>query len=443
VNSAAALAGLEDITGRARVASRAGALLPVGVRRRQLPVRTLLLGMALALADHRPAHLTRVHGALTSLPAGDQARLGVIARWKNGPHLLTYRQTERTFGLAARAPEKDTPDGAPAQLLTRLCDDLLEASIPDARKDTTRALAADWSDQETFSRPPSRGSRHCAGPEASRGHRKGGGPGQHSELFFGFYLSAATMAAGEHGPAVPELARRMTLTSCHPGPARALVPVLARLPAHGVPLGDVLADSGYAHRTAEGWAIPLRAAGATLTRDLHPDDRGPHGTHAGAIISNGSLYCPATLRPLLELGPLARDATAGQIAAHDQQTAETASRRTASSGKSPLRTLTATTGSCAPPPRGNSAARSARNPWPRAGSGPRSSPRPVISRPAAPSRPSPCRPAWQPKPRRNTTTPPGHTAAPAHGAPPPSAPSPPPKIQPATTSPAAGAASWA
>jgi hypothetical protein len=318
------LAALERIIDDSRAAPRVEALLPIGVRRRQLPVRTLLLGMALALADHRPAHLTRVHGALTSLPASDQARLGVIARWKNGPHQLTYRQTERTFGLAARALEKDTPDGAPAPLLTRLCDNLLEASIPARHKNTTTALAADWSDQETFSRPPSRGSRDCADPEASWGHRKGGGPGQHSELFFGYYFSAATMVAEEHGPAVPELARRMTLTSCHLDPARAMVPVLARLPAHGVPLGDVLADSGYAHRTAEGWAIPLRAAGARLIQDLHPDDRGPHGTHHGAIITNGNLYCPATPRPLLELGPLARNATAGQIAAHDQQTAETA-----------------------------------------------------------------------------------------------------------------------
>jgi hypothetical protein len=116
----------------------------------------------------------------------------------------------------------------------------------------------------------------------------------------------------------------MTLTSCRLDPARALVPVLARLPAAGVPLGDVLADSGYAHRTAEGWAIPLRPGGAALICDLHPDDRGPHGTHHGAIISNGTLYCPATPRPLLELGPLARDATPDQTAAHDQQTTETA-----------------------------------------------------------------------------------------------------------------------
>ena len=44
----------------------------------------------------------------------------------------------------------------------------------------------------------------------------------------------------------------------------------------------------------------------------------------GAIIANGNLYCPATPRLLLALGPLARDATPAETAAHDTQTAELA-----------------------------------------------------------------------------------------------------------------------
>jgi hypothetical protein len=52
-------------------------------------VHTLLLGMLLVLADHRPAHLTRVQQALTTLPEDDQRRLGVAADWKHGPHQLT------------------------------------------------------------------------------------------------------------------------------------------------------------------------------------------------------------------------------------------------------------------------------------------------------------------------------------------------------------------
>src|SRR5207302_233428 len=115
-----------------------------GVRARQLSVRTLLAGMCLTQADGRPAHLTRVHRALTVLPEDEQRRLGVTADWKNGPHLLTYRQTEYTFGLVADALGKDEPDGLPSPELQAVCDQLLEASVPDKFKDASASLAVDW-----------------------------------------------------------------------------------------------------------------------------------------------------------------------------------------------------------------------------------------------------------------------------------------------------------
>ena len=315
---------LEAITDACGVAPRIEALLPAAVRRRQLTARTLLLGMQLTLADDRPGHLTRVHAALTALPAADQMRLGVTEQWKHGPHQLTYRQVKHTFSLVVNALSKGEPDGAPSDDLAGICDDLLEASIPARHKDASAALSADWTDVESWSRPPRHGSTICADPEAAWGHRNSNLPGPRGEMFFGCYLSAATMTREENGPAVPELARRMTLTSCELDPARALVPVLARMPAAGIPLGDILADSGYAHRNAAAWAIPLRLAGAQLIQDLHPSDRGPRGTHHGAIIANGCLYCPATPKPLLELGPLARGATIEDIAAHDARAAELA-----------------------------------------------------------------------------------------------------------------------
>jgi hypothetical protein len=318
------LPALEEIIDRSGAAPRIEAMLPIGVRARQLLARTLLLGILLVLADHRPAHLTRVHQALTGLPEADQVRLGVLADWKGGPHLLTYRQTERTFGLVTGALAKDTPDGLPSDTLTGICDDLLEASIPQEFTDASRSLAVDWTDLETFSRPPPHRTTRCADPEASWGHRNSNLPGPKGELFFGYYLSDAIMMPDEGGPAVPELARRMTLCSCHHDPARALAPVLTRMHDAGIPLGDILADSGCAYRDPAAWALPLRAAGAQLVQDLHPNDRGPKGTHHGAIISNGNLYCPATPRPLLELGPLARHASPEDIAAHDAKTAETA-----------------------------------------------------------------------------------------------------------------------
>ncbi len=319
-----ALAVFEEIIDASGVAPRIEAVLPAGVRRRQLSVRTLIAGMCLTQADGRPAHLTRVHQALTALPEPDQRRLGVLADWKHGPHQLTYRQTERTFGLAAAALGKDEPDGLRSDPLQRICDDLLEASIPQELKDASASLAVDWTDLESFSRPPPHGTRDCADPEASWGHRTVTLPGPEGELFYGYYLSAAIMTRDENGPAVPELARRATVSSCHHDPVRAFEPVLTAMPGQGIPLGDILDDSGYAHRDADAWAIPLRAAGAQLVQDLHPHDRGPKGTHQGAIIANGNLYCPRTPRALLELGPLARTATPGQATDHDRQTAELA-----------------------------------------------------------------------------------------------------------------------
>jgi hypothetical protein len=63
------LTALEEAAGASGVAARIEAMLPIGVRRRQLTARTLLLGMLITLADHRPAHLTRIHRALTALGA--------------------------------------------------------------------------------------------------------------------------------------------------------------------------------------------------------------------------------------------------------------------------------------------------------------------------------------------------------------------------------------
>ena len=319
-----ALPAAEGVLDASGIAPRIEALLPSGARTRQLTVRTLLLGMMLALADGRPAHLTRVHQALTSLPGDEQRRLGVLADWKGRPHPLTYRQAEYTFSLVKAALGKDQPDGLPSPALQAACDDLLEAGIPQEFRDAGSSLAADWSDLETFSRPPPRGTGDCADPEASWGHRKNNLRHDEDELFFGYYLSAAIMVPDEQGPPVPELARRMTLSSCRHDPVPAFTPVLTAMAEDGILLGDVLADSGYSHRIPQHWAAPLRRAGAALVQDLHPHDRGPKGTHQGAIIANGSLYCPTVPRTLLELGPLARGATPEQAGRHDAKTAEAA-----------------------------------------------------------------------------------------------------------------------
>ena len=63
----------------------------------------------------------------------------------------------------ATALAKDSPEGLPSPGLAGLCDALAEASIPPEHKGTTRALAVDWTDLETFPAPrPAAGRRQAA-----------------------------------------------------------------------------------------------------------------------------------------------------------------------------------------------------------------------------------------------------------------------------------------
>ena len=235
-----------------------------------------------------------------------------------------------------------------------------KASIPDQFKHASTSLAVDWTDVETFSRPAVPRHQRLRRPRGLLGAplRRRPRPGQRAVLRLlrlGRHHDArgARPARPRAGPADDRLllpprpgprpgpgadrdARRRHPARRHPGRLRLRPPRRRRL--------------GH----------PAPPAGAQLVQDLHPSDRGPRGTHHGAIIANGNLYCPATPRTLLELGPLARDATPDQAAAHDQQTAETA-RLQARPDHQPT-TPTATTGSCAPPPWARSAARSARPP---------------------------------------------------------------------------------
>ena len=229
------LAALEEIIDASGIAPRIELLLPTGVRRRQLAVRTLLAGMMLSQADHRPAHLTRVQEVLVTLPEDEQPRLGVVADWKTRPAPADLPADRADLRPGRRRPGQGHPRrpaiADPRVDLRRPAGGIHPAELNGA----STSLAVDWTDVETFSRPPPRGTSDCADPEASWGHRSGGGPGQDSELFFGYYGSAATMMREEHGPPVPELARRMTvsLLPSRPGPRPG--PGAHRDAGHGIP----------------------------------------------------------------------------------------------------------------------------------------------------------------------------------------------------------------
>ena len=165
----ASLTTIEDIIDAAGMAPRIEALLPAGVRHRQLKARTLLVGMMLTVADDRPAHLTRVHRALTGLP---ERRPGAARRDRGledrpaPAHLPPDRAHLRpvTGALA-----KDEPDGAPSGPAAGRLRRPAGSQHPRRAQDASPSLAADWTDAETWSRPPRHGTTECADPEAVLG----------------------------------------------------------------------------------------------------------------------------------------------------------------------------------------------------------------------------------------------------------------------------------
>ncbi len=116
----------------------------------------------------------------------------------------------------------------------------------------------------------------------------------------------------------------MNLVGCHHDPVPEMVEVVVGLPEAGIPLGDVVADSRYAHRVPEHFALPLRAAEARLVMDLHPSDRGTQGTHRGTVLHHGNCDCPMTPTGLFGQAPLARGASDAETAAHDKASDELA-----------------------------------------------------------------------------------------------------------------------
>jgi len=334
-----------------------------------------------------------------------------------GPHLLSYRQTERTCALLARALAKDKPDGRASDALQEVLDQLLKASVQVAGEPASSSYAVDWTDLQTRSRPPPAHGGECSDPEAAWGRRHG--QGRRDEPFLGYYLQAVTLVRDEAAAEVPELVRRIHLASCKHDPPAALVPVIERMRASGIDVGDLLADSGYSYRVAETWALPLRRLKIELVQDLHPNHRGPRGTHMGAILANGSLYCPATPPALPALSPLAPGANEQQVQAHDQKSQELSKYKLApitGYDDDGFRRVgcPAAQGKVRCPLRPESMTR----PHDR----PQVLSRPSSRPPAADNAPSPCHRPSTPRPPKSTTTPPGGTGAPTRAAPPPSAP---------------------
>ena len=282
-------------------------------------------GMLSRLADGRPAHLVRVHAALVALPRPTGGASASSSTGGRPPPAHLPPDRAHLLPSWPPWPKEAARTASPATALSpTVVDALSRRACP--RLQVALLLLCGRLDRPRDLRPPPGGrGRDGADPEASWGHRRGNSPGQKTSSSSATTSGSATMVDEEARPGVPELVRRLPLTSCHLDPVPAFVPASW---SHGRPRGGASATCSptraTAHRVPEHLALPLRALGADLVIDLHPHDRGTQGTFAGAICCNGNLYCPATPTALFGLGPLARAASDDETAAHDARAAELA-----------------------------------------------------------------------------------------------------------------------
>ena len=120
----------------------------------------------------------------------------------------------------------------------------------------------------------------CADPEASWEHRPDNHPGQEDEAFYGYYLQAITTrqrramahrSQNLRAVTAPELLRSRPARRAR---ARPSTDAHRRHPHHRPARRLRL----QLPRTRDMRALPIRALGIQLIQDLHPNDRGPHGT---------------------------------------------------------------------------------------------------------------------------------------------------------------------
>ena len=233
----------------------------------------------------------------------------MLADWKNGPHPLTYRQAEYTFGLVAAALGKDEPDGLPsAGAAARL-------RRPARGQHPGRVQGRQQVAGRRLDRPgvllPAPAARHR---RLRRPRGVLGAPQEQPAGTRGRAVLRLLPLGRRHGPRRERAARPRTRPPHDP----VVLPPRPRPRLH--PRADRDARRRHPARRRPGrlrllppdpaaLGIPAPPAAAPSSRTSTPTTAAPRAPTHGAVIANGNLYCPAAPRALLELGPLSRAAT--------------------------------------------------------------------------------------------------------------------------------------
>jgi len=327
-------AGLIDRSGEAPVIE--AALAHRTGRPRPLPVRAVLTALLCLALDDRPLFLTDATRLLFCQLSGASRRLlGVPGTaTTERAFLAAYRRVRYCFGAIGSVMDPSplpknrrlTQDDlkararkmAPAQAeaargrLEAFLNALIEASISvltcEERAAFDGCTGLDATSVPLYSRGPSRRTGLCASdPDGGWYVREGDHREREDDkgrplrkISWALEATIATMARPPGAPpAHPDLAIGLALTRPGEDPGGTGARVLASVAARGHKAGWLGYDRAYTAALPGRFQLPARALGYRPVMDYRIDQLGIQASTGGAILVEGSWYCPALPGPLI------------------------------------------------------------------------------------------------------------------------------------------------
>jgi hypothetical protein len=340
--TAAFAARLIDRSGKAPVIE--AALAHHTGRPRPLPVRAVLTALLCLALDDRPLFLTDATRLLfCQLPETSRRLLGVTGTaTTQRAFLAAYRRVRYCFGAICsvmdpsalpknrRLTEQDlkartrpmTPGQAEAarSRLEAFLNALTEASISALTDDELGAYdgctGLDATPVPLFSRGPSKRTGLCASdPDGGWYVREGDHREREDDkgkplrkIAWALEATIATMARLPGAPpAHPDLAIGLALARPGEDPGGTGARVLASVAARGHKTGWLGYDRAYTAALPERFQLPARALGYRPVMDYRIDQLGIQASTGGAILVEGTWYCPALPGPLITATVRLRD----------------------------------------------------------------------------------------------------------------------------------------
>ena len=294
------------------------------------------MALLLLALDDRPLHIKAATKLLfCRLPGRWQAELGLTAEATGRKAFLArYRQARYLFHLvlALVDPSPEPKDRvlreeelvsrrkkldqaelvARQKALEQVLAELIEASVRVCSADELAgfdgSVGLDATPVPLWSRGPSGRRGTCASdPDGGwyvreADHREGTGPEGKAlrKIYWALEATIVTMGRPPGSvPAYPNLALGAVLGRPGHDPAGTGSRVLASVRSRGWPAKYLGADRGYTQGLPERFHLPVRSLGYSLVMDYKATELGRQANSQGAVMVDGTFYCPAMPEDLI------------------------------------------------------------------------------------------------------------------------------------------------